>query len=143
LPNVPLKELSQRADADLLRELASRSRPIVTACQGGPMYALAAHALQRRGFRNVFFIDGGTPGWLAVGYTTIRRNMAKAPDPPVPARSVFRFLQRVPQVDEDKDDADQDDRAESKVLHLDHQRAKVGQHQSDGDDRSENLGQHG
>jgi rhodanese-related sulfurtransferase len=70
--NVPLKELSENADDDLPRELASRSRPIVTACQGGPMGALAAHALQRRGFQNVFFIDGGTQGWLTAGYATIK-----------------------------------------------------------------------
>lgn len=70
--NVPLKELSCTADDDLPRELASRSRPIVTACQGGPMGALAAYALQQRGFQNVFFIDGGTQGWLAAGYATVR-----------------------------------------------------------------------
>lgn len=70
--NVPLKELSQRADGDLPQELALRSRPIITACQGGPMGALAAHALQQRGFNNVSFIDGGTQSWLDAGYATIR-----------------------------------------------------------------------
>jgi isocitrate/isopropylmalate dehydrogenase len=47
-------------------------RPIVTSCQTCPMGALAAHALQQRGFRSVFFIDGGTQGWLAAGYATVR-----------------------------------------------------------------------
>lgn len=70
--NVPLKTLSEGSADDLPQELASHSRPIVTACQAGPMGALAAHALQQRGFRNVFFIDGGTQGWLAAGYATVR-----------------------------------------------------------------------
>jgi len=70
--NVPLKELSDAEDEALPRELASRSRPIIAACQGGPMGALAAYALRQRGFRNVSFIDGGTQGWLDAGYATIR-----------------------------------------------------------------------
>jgi rhodanese-related sulfurtransferase len=70
--NVPLKALSETSDSDLPSELASRSRPIITACQGGPMGALAAHVLQRRGFRNISFIDGGTQGWLNAGYATVR-----------------------------------------------------------------------
>ena len=70
--NVPLGELSTTADDELLQELLSRSRPIVTACQGGPMGALAAHALKQRGFNNVAFIAGGTQGWLDAGYATVR-----------------------------------------------------------------------
>jgi len=70
--NVPLKALSEGPDDDLPQALASRSRPIITACQGGPMGALAAYALQQRGFHNVFFIEGGTQGWLSAGYATIR-----------------------------------------------------------------------
>ena len=69
--NVPLKELSETPDDHLPPELASRSRPIITACQGGPMGALAAHVLQQRGFHNVSFIDGGTQGWLSAGYATV------------------------------------------------------------------------
>ena len=68
--NLPLGKLSESADADLPKELASRSRPIITACQAGPMGALAAHALQKRGFTNVCFIDGGTQGWLNAGFPT-------------------------------------------------------------------------
>jgi rhodanese-related sulfurtransferase len=70
--NVSLKDLSEASEDNLPHELASHSRPIITACQGGPMGALAAHALQQRGFGNVAFIDGGTQGWLDAGYTTIR-----------------------------------------------------------------------
>jgi rhodanese-related sulfurtransferase len=70
--NVALKDLSDTSDDRLPEALASRSRPIITACQGGPMGALAAHALQQRGFENVAFIDGGTQGWLDAGYATVR-----------------------------------------------------------------------
>ena len=70
--NVALKDLSDTSDDSLPEALASRSRPIITACQGGPMGALAAHALQQRGFENVAFIDGGTQGWLDAGYATVR-----------------------------------------------------------------------
>ena len=70
--NVPLTQLSDAPDDALPRELVSRSRPIIAACQGGPMGALAAHALQKRGFRDVAFIDGGTQGWLDAGFPTVR-----------------------------------------------------------------------
>jgi rhodanese-related sulfurtransferase len=70
--NVALKDLSDTSDDSLPEALASRSRPIITACQGGPMGALAAHALQQRGFENVAFIDGGTQGWLDAGYATVK-----------------------------------------------------------------------
>ena len=70
--NVSLKDLSETSDDHLPEALTSRSRPIITACQGGPMGALAAHALHQRGFENVAFIDGGTQGWLDAGYATVR-----------------------------------------------------------------------
>jgi len=70
--NVPLTQLSDAPDEALPRELASRSRPIIAACQGGPMGALAAYALQKRGFHDVAFIDGGTQGWLDAGFATVR-----------------------------------------------------------------------
>lgn len=68
--NVPLNELSEKSNHELPEELASRSRHIIAACQGGPMGAIAAHALKQRGFDNVAFIDGGTQSWLDAGYTT-------------------------------------------------------------------------
>ena len=70
--NMPLNELSEKPDNELPQELSSHSRPIIAACQGGPMGALAAHALKQRGFNNVFFIEGGTQGWLDAGYSTSR-----------------------------------------------------------------------
>ena len=70
--NVSLGELSAGPDDELPQELASRSRSIIAACEGGPMGALAAHALKQRGFSNVCFIDGGTKAWLDAGYETVR-----------------------------------------------------------------------
>jgi rhodanese-related sulfurtransferase len=70
--NFPLKRLMESTDDALPEALASRSRPIIAACQAGPMGALTAHALQKRGFTNVAFMDGGTQGWLNAGYPTQR-----------------------------------------------------------------------
>ena len=69
--NLSLDKLSDQDD-NLPKELASQTRTIITACQGGPMGALAAHALKQRGYQNVYFIDGGTQGWLDAGYSTTR-----------------------------------------------------------------------
>lgn len=68
--NVTLSDLMEKSDEELPEALSSRSRQIITACQGGPMGALAAHALKRRGYTNVHFMDGGTQGWLQAGFTT-------------------------------------------------------------------------
>lgn len=70
--NVPLAVLSDSDETRLPVDLASTARPIIAACQAGPMGALAAHALQRRGYTNVRFVDGGTQGWLDAGFPTER-----------------------------------------------------------------------
>jgi rhodanese-related sulfurtransferase len=70
--NLPLAVLSGGTEAEWPEALAVRSRPLITACQAGPMGALAAHALKQRGFTNVCFMDGGTQGWLDAGFTTNR-----------------------------------------------------------------------
>ena len=67
--NLPLSELSNHSSS-LPLELSSQTRTIVTACQGGPMGALAAISLKQRGYNNVYFIDSGTQGWLDAGYST-------------------------------------------------------------------------
>jgi len=71
--NVPLSTLSTLSDdskGSLPEEIHSHAHQIITACQGGPMVALAAHALKQRGYNNVSFIDGGTQGWLDTGFAT-------------------------------------------------------------------------
>jgi rhodanese-related sulfurtransferase len=70
--NVGLDVLSAESDNALPGELADRTRSIIAACQGGPMGALAAYALKRRGYNNVHFIDGGTQAWLDAGFETVR-----------------------------------------------------------------------
>jgi len=68
--NITLRDLAEKPDADLPKELASRDRHIITACGGGPMGAIAAHTLKKRGYTNVCYVEGGTQGWLDAGYTT-------------------------------------------------------------------------
>jgi len=70
--NMPLDELEEIPAEALPGKFASKARPIITACQGGPMGAIAAHLFKRRGFTNVAFIDGGTQGWIEAGYPTVR-----------------------------------------------------------------------
>lgn len=68
--NVSLGDLNEKPVSELPEELADPSQIIITACQAGPMGALAAHALKKRGYNNVQFVDGGTQGWLDAGFTT-------------------------------------------------------------------------
>lgn len=70
--SVPLDDIDHKPDTSLPHELSTRGRTIITACQGGPIGALAAHALQRRGYSDVYYIEGGTQGWLDAGYVTER-----------------------------------------------------------------------
>jgi len=67
--NIPLAE----READKLpAALSDASRPVITVCGAGHMSAVAAHVLQRRGFRNVHWMAGGTQAWLEAGYPTTR-----------------------------------------------------------------------
>lgn len=68
--NVTLNDLCEKDDSELPQELSDHSRSIITSCQGGPMGAIAAHALKLRGYQNIQFMDGGTQGWLDAGFTT-------------------------------------------------------------------------
>ena len=51
-------------------ELADRSRPIITACEIGPLGALAGKLLQDMGFSNVSILEGGTQAWKDAGFPT-------------------------------------------------------------------------
>jgi rhodanese-related sulfurtransferase len=68
--NIRLQDLEEKAPEQLSAELGDTERRIITACGMGPMGALAAHSLKRRGYRNVSFIEGGTQGWVEAGYPT-------------------------------------------------------------------------
>ena len=52
--------------------LSNRSVQVITACQAGPLGAIAAHELSKRGFDNVSYLEGGTQGWLDAGYPVTR-----------------------------------------------------------------------
>ena len=68
--NVTLAQLDDAGD--LPEAMASTSRPIIAVCQLGHTGAVAAHALKRRGFTRVAYMDGGTQAWLDAGYPTNR-----------------------------------------------------------------------
>jgi rhodanese-related sulfurtransferase len=53
-------------------KLGNKSTRVITACQGGPMGAVAAHEMKKHGYARVSFIDGGTQAWLEAGLPTIR-----------------------------------------------------------------------
>lgn len=69
--SLSLDTINKQSHEELAKELELTSRPIITACQGGPMGALAALELLKRGYQNVFYIEGGTQGWLDAGFTTV------------------------------------------------------------------------
>lgn len=64
--------LGDIASANLPPALANRSARVVTACQAGPMGAVAAHEMQKLGFSRVSFMEGGTQAWLDAGLPTVR-----------------------------------------------------------------------
>lgn len=71
--NISLGMLPIRADLELpehLREpnLADRKRPVLVTCGAGGQAALGAYLLQRMGFSDVAYIDGGTAAWKAAGF---------------------------------------------------------------------------
>ena len=70
--SVSLDTLGGDDDGALPADLADRNRAIITACQGGPMGAIAAYTLQQRGYTDVHYIDGGTQAWLDAGFSTER-----------------------------------------------------------------------
>lgn len=67
--NIPLDDIARGA---LPEDLDRRATHVITACQGGPMGAIAAHEFQKLGFAQVNYVDGGTQAWLDAGFTTSR-----------------------------------------------------------------------
>ena len=73
--NISYGALTYKADHELPPEwrepeLADRSRPIITACEIGPLGALAGKLLKDMGFSNVSILEGGTQAWIDAGYPT-------------------------------------------------------------------------
>lgn len=61
--NIPLPELDNRLPSELDRAL-----PTAVVCAGGYRSAAAASLLQRRGFKELYNIIGGTSAWVSAGY---------------------------------------------------------------------------
>ena len=73
--NISYGALTYQADNELPEEwrnpvFENRSRPIITACEMGPLGALAGKLLQDMGFTNVSIMDGGVEAWKEAGYPT-------------------------------------------------------------------------
>lgn len=52
--------------------LGNKAVRVITACQGGPMGAIAAHELKKLGYARVSYMEGGTQAWLDAGLPTVR-----------------------------------------------------------------------
>jgi rhodanese-related sulfurtransferase len=73
--NISYGALTYMADNEVPQEwrepeLQDRSRPIITACEVGPLGALAGKLLKDMGFTNVSILEGGTQAWKDAGYPT-------------------------------------------------------------------------
>ena len=72
IPGAHCVALADITSGALPKLLADRWVRVITACQAGPMAAVAAHELVKQGFTRVSYLDGGTQGWLAAGLPTVR-----------------------------------------------------------------------
>jgi len=73
--NISYGALTYQADNELPEDwrnpvFENRSRPIITACEMGPLGAIAGKLLNDMGFENVSILDGGLDAWKAAGYPT-------------------------------------------------------------------------
>lgn len=73
--NISYGALTYQADNELPDDwrnpvFENRSRPIITACEMGPLGALAGKLLKDMGFPNVSILDGGMEAWKKAGYPT-------------------------------------------------------------------------
>jgi rhodanese-related sulfurtransferase len=71
--NISYGALTYQADNEIPEEwrepeLQDRSRPIITACEMGPLGALAGKLLVDMGFTNVSILGGGTEAWKDEGF---------------------------------------------------------------------------
>ena len=73
--NISYGAMTYQADSELPEDwrnpvFENRSRPIITACEMGPLGALAGKLLKDMGFLNVSILDGGMEAWKKAGYPT-------------------------------------------------------------------------
>jgi len=72
IPGALTVGLDDIANGRLPAALRDKNTRVITACQAGPMGAIAAHELSKLGFASVQYIEGGTQGWLDAGFATQR-----------------------------------------------------------------------
>lgn len=70
--NISYGALTYQADHELPEdwrnpEFQDQSRPIITACEMGPLGALAGKLLKDMGYTNVSILDGGLEAWKEAG----------------------------------------------------------------------------
>ena len=73
--NISYGALTYQADNELPEDwrnpiFEDRNRPIITACEMGPLGALAGKLLKDMGFSDVSILDGGVVAWKEAGYPT-------------------------------------------------------------------------
>jgi len=59
-------------ERDIERAIPEKNSAIVLYCGGDDRSALAADNLQKMGYANVASLDGGLPGWTALGLPTVK-----------------------------------------------------------------------
>ncbi len=59
-------------ERDIEKAIPQTGAPIVLYCGGGFRSALAAEALQKMGYTNVWSMDGGFSGWRDKGYPLVK-----------------------------------------------------------------------
>lgn len=70
IPGAIVLPLDRLEAGDVPAEVRAHEGVVITACQAGPMGALAAHALAKAGVRTVAFVEGGTQAWIDAGHRT-------------------------------------------------------------------------
>ncbi len=81
--NISYGALTYQADNELPEEwrnpeFQDRSRPIITACEMGPLGALAGKLLKDMGFTNVSILEGGLEAWKEAGFSPQQEHPKKS-----------------------------------------------------------------
>ncbi|MBE9637471.1 rhodanese-like domain-containing protein [Salipiger mangrovisoli] len=72
IPSALIVPLDRLEAGDIPTAISGHRGEVITACQAGPMGAIAAHALVKAGIARVAFLENGTQGWIDAGHPTER-----------------------------------------------------------------------
>ncbi|MCT4369163.1 hypothetical protein CLG85_001900 [Yangia mangrovi] len=72
IPGAILAPLERLEAGEIPPQITYHKGEVITACQAGPMGALAAHTLVKAGVARVAFVETGTQGWIDAGHPTER-----------------------------------------------------------------------